>query len=123
MGVGYRKLINICSLGEQQGPDALEQQTEVIKQVYAEFKELTVTNGFTGQQAITARSYEFLIDYDSELPLDYYGKLVEYDNKQFMVKAIDRCHRISTDNKYSYRVQPAEDGNYYRLLCESESYG
>lgn len=122
MGVGYRKLVNITRPTEQMGSDSLEPIVEVTKQVYAELKELSVSNGFTGQQAVTNRGYEFLIDYDSQLSIDF-GNGVEYDNKQFVIKAIDRCHRISTDNKYSYRVQPAEDGNYYRLLCESESYG
>ena len=122
MGVGYRKLVNITRPTEQMGSDSLEPIVEVTKQVYAELKELSVSNGFTGQQAVTTRGYEFLIDYDSTLSIDF-GNGVEYDNKQFVIKAIDRVHRISTDNKYSYRVQPAEDGNYYRLLCESESYG
>ena len=122
MGVGYRKLINIVALAEQMGVDALEPVNNVNKQVYAEIKELSVSNGFVGQQAVVSRGYEFLIDYDSTLDIGF-GYGLEYDNKGFTIKAIDRGHRLSSDNKFSYRFVPAEDGNYYRLLCESESYG
>ena len=119
MGIGYRKRINICVLTDG---DGFEQRSEVTKTVWAEYKEQSVSPAFVGQQSITGRNYEFLIDYDSTLDIGF-GYVIEYDNKVFTIKAIDRGHRIDVGRRSDYRFDPAEDGNYYRLLTVSEQSG
>ena len=77
---------------------------------------------FTGSQSATTRVFQFLIDYDSEIPVSF-NIMVEYVNYQFLVKVVDRGDRVSSGNKYGYRFIENQEGMYLRLTGGSESYG
>lgn len=122
MGIGQRKLINICSKGEQTAINGPEPKTELIKQVWAEVKDLSIGNSFTGYQAATTRSYEFLIDYDSSLAVDF-NNVIEYANRSFLIRAVERGDRESVKNKNSFRFLENQEGMYLKLTADCESYG
>lgn len=121
MGVGKRNLINICTRGQQEGTESIEENTEVLKQVWAEVRDLSSGNSFTGFQSATTRTYEFLIDVDSDLPLDFFNLIIEWFNFVYKIMQVDRGDRISRGKDYSFEVN--QDGSYYRIVAESESYG
>jgi hypothetical protein len=122
MGVGQRKLINIVLPGEETGTDGVEPSFTFSKQVWAEVNEVSTSSSFTGQQAGASRVFTFLIDYDSEIPVDF-NIIVELDNYQFLINVIDRGDRESSGNKYGYKFIPNNDGMYLRLTGGSESRG
>ena len=122
MGVGQRKKIQIVEKAEQQGVDGIEPIYNLVKQLWAEVSDVSIGNNFNGQQSAVIREYEFLIDYDSTLSLDY-EKIIEYTNYQFLIKSIERGDRLPASNKYGYRFIENQEGAYIRITAESESYG
>lgn len=122
MGIGQRKLINIVLPSENNGVDGIEPDYIFSKQVWAEVNEVTTSNSFNGLQSGTTRVFTFLIDYDSEIPVDF-NIIIEYVNYQFLVKIVDRGDRVSSGNKNGYRFVENQEGMYYRLTAGSESYG
>ena len=122
MGIGQRKIINIVLPGEETGADGVEPSYTFSKQVWAEVTEVSTGNSFTGLQSATTRVFQFLIDYDSEIPVSF-NIMVEYVNYQFLVKVVDRGDRVSSGNKYGYRFIENQEGMYLRLTGGSESYG
>lgn len=122
MGVGQRKKIQIVTEVEQMGQDALEHRFEVVKQLWAEVFDVGIGNTFTGQQAAAVRTFQFLIDYDSTLALDF-DKIIEYTNYQFRIVSHERGDRLPSGNKYGYRFIENQEGAYVRITGESISYG
>lgn len=122
MGIGQRKLINIVLPSENNGVDGIEPDYTFSKQVWAEVNEVNTSNTFLGAQSATTRVFTFLIDYDSEIPIDF-NIIIEYVNYQFLVKIVDRGDRVSSGNKNGYRFVENQEGMYYRLTAGSESYG
>ena len=122
MGIGQRKIINIVLPSEETGADGVEPSYTFSKQVWAEVTEVSTGNSFTGLQSATTRVFQFLIDYDSEIPVSF-NIMVEYVNYQFLVKVVDRGDRVSSGNKYGYRFIENQEGMYLRLTGGSESYG
>jgi len=122
MGVGQRKKIQIVVKGEQEGADGIEPVYTLVKQLWAEVSDVSIGNSFNGQQSAVIRTYQFLIDYDSTLGLDY-EQIIEYVNYQFLIKSIERGDRLSAKNKYGYRFIENQEGAYIRITGESESYG
>jgi len=122
MGIGQRKLITIKIPSETVGADGIEPVLTFNKQVWAEVTEVSTGNSFTGFQSATTRVFQFLIDYDSAIPVAF-NIIIEYNSSKYLVRIVDRGDRVSTKDKYGYRFIENKEGMYLRLTGGSESYG
>lgn len=119
MGIGAARIVKIVVLGSQQGVDGIEPTATEVSNVWANVNTVSQSKTFEANKSAFKTSYEFLIRYDSGLPIEM-GNMIEYNNRRYALEKIERVDRVRAKDKFAAQLFGNPDGRYWRIIATSE---